>query len=124
MFVFSWKDYAMSSAISAYAALSLAIVLEVAGSVFLQKSGQFTRLWPTLAMGALYAGSFYSLTHAIKAMPLSIAYGIWGGVGIILTAAVSYFVFKQTLDFAAIMGIALIVSGVLVINLFSQTTIH
>jgi len=114
----------MSSAIFAYAALSLAIVLEVAGSVFLQKSAQFTRLWPTLAMGAFYAGSFYSLTYAIKAMPLSIAYGIWGGIGIILTAAVSYFVFKQTLDFAAIMGIALIVSGVLVINLFSQTAVH
>jgi small multidrug resistance pump len=114
----------MSSAIFAYAALSLAIVLEVAGSVFLQKSAQFTRLWPTLAMGAFYAGSFYSLTYAIKAMPLSIAYGIWGGIGIILTAAASYFVFKQTLDLAAIMGIALIVSGVLVINLFSQTAVH
>jgi small multidrug resistance pump len=118
------KGRAMNSAFTAYAALALAIALEVAGSVFLQKSMQFTRAWPTLAMGVLYAGSFYSLTHAIKAMPLSIAYAIWGGVGIILTAAVGYVVFKQAIDFAAIVGIALIVSGVFVINLFSQTAVH
>lgn len=118
------KGQAMNSAVFAYAALGLAIILEVAGSVFLQKSVQFTRLWPTLAMVALYAGSFYSLTHAIKAIPLSIAYAIWGGAGIILTATVSYVIFRQALDFAAIVGIALIVSGVFVINLFSQTAVH
>ncbi|MBD9624703.1 multidrug efflux SMR transporter [Ensifer sp. ENS06] len=114
----------MNSAIFAYAALGLAIILEVAGTVFLQRSAQFTRLWPTLAMAVLYAGSFYSLTHAIKAMPLSVAYAVWGGVGIILTATVGYVVFRQALDFAAIVGIALIVSGVFVINLFSQTAVH
>ena len=114
----------MSSALSAYAALGLAIVLEVAGSAFLQRSEQFTRFWPTLAMAILYAGSFYCLSHAIKAMPLSVAYAVWGGVGIILTAAASYFLFQQMLDLAAIIGIALIVSGVFVINLFSQTAVH
>ncbi|OCP00661.1 MULTISPECIES: multidrug efflux SMR transporter [unclassified Ensifer] len=114
----------MNSAVTAYFALGLAIALEVAGTMFLQKSMQFTRAWPTLAMVVLYAGSFYSLTHAVKAMPLSIAYAIWGGVGIILTAAVGYVVFKQAIDLAAVVGIGLIVSGVFVINLFSQTAVH
>ena len=56
--------------------------------------------------------------------PLSIAYAIWGGIGIILTATVSFVLFRQMLDAAAFVGIGLIVSGVVVINLFSQTTAH
>lgn len=60
----------------------------------------------------------------IKIIPLGIAYAIWAGVGIILTAIVGYIMFKQTLDTPALIGIALIVAGVLVINLFSQSTGH
>lgn len=114
----------MTSAFNAYAALALAIVLEVTASAFLQHSAQFTRPWPTLAMVLFYVASFYTLSVAIRVIPLSIAYAIWGGVGIILTATVSFVLFRQMLDAAAFVGIALIVSGVVVINLFSQTTVH
>ncbi|MGY4436836.1 small multidrug resistance pump [Bradyrhizobium sp. F1.13.1] len=114
----------MTSAFNAYTALALAIVLEVTASAFLQQSVQFTRLWPTLAMVLFYVASFYALSVAIRVIPLSIAYAIWGGVGIILTATVSFVLFRQMLDAAAFVGIALIVSGVVVINLFSASTVH
>jgi small multidrug resistance pump len=114
----------MTSAFNAYAALAMAIVLEVTASAFLQQSVQFTRLWPTLAMVLFYVASFYALSVAIRVIPLSIAYAIWGGVGIILTATVSFVLFRQMLDAAAFVGIALIVSGVVVIKLFSAATVH
>jgi small multidrug resistance pump len=114
----------MISAVSAYAALALAIIFEVTASAFLQQSAQFTRPWPTLAMVLFYVASFYALSVAIRVIPLSIAYAIWGGIGIILTATVSFVLFRQMLDAAAFVGIALIVSGVVIINLFSETTAH
>jgi small multidrug resistance pump len=64
------------------------------------------------------------LAQALKALPLGVAYAIWGGLGIILTAIVAIVVFRQALDAAALIGIGLIVSGVLVMNLFSQTMSH
>ncbi len=114
----------MSSVFNAYTALALAIVFEVTASALLQQSAQFTRPWPTLAMVLFYVASFYALSVAIRVIPLSIAYAIWGGVGIILTATVSFVLFRQILDAAAFVGIALIVSGVVVINLFSETTVR
>jgi small multidrug resistance pump len=107
-----------------YAHLAAAVVCEVSGTAFLQKSQQFTKLGPTLGCLLLYAASFYALAHALKAVPLGVAYAIWGGVGIILTAMVGFVLFRQALDAAAIIGIAMIVSGVLVMNLFSQAIGH
>lgn len=52
------------------------------------------------------------------------AYAIWGGLGIVLTAIISIIVFKQSLDGPAIIGIALIVAGVVVMNVYSKTTVH
>lgn len=72
----------------------------------------------------LFSVAFYLLSQVIKTIPLGIAYAIWGGVGIVLTAIIGYVVFKQTLDVPALIGIALIVFGVAVINLFSQSTGH
>lgn len=118
------SEQPMTPAFASYSALALAIVFEVTASAFLQQSAQFTRPWPTLAMVLFYVASFYALSVAIRAIPLSIAYAIWGGVGIILTATVSFVLFRQMLDAAAFVGIGLIVSGVLVINLFSQTSAH
>lgn len=114
----------MTSAFNAYAVLALAIVFEVTGSAFLQQSSQFTRPWPTLAVVVFYVASFYALSLAIRVIPLSVAYAIWGGLGIVLTVAVSFVLFRQRLDAAALVGITLIVSGVVIINLFSETTVH
>ena len=107
-----------------YAALGLAILCEVTGSAFMLKSEQFTRPGPTLAMIVLFAAAFYLLTHALKVMPLGIAYAIWAGLGIVLTALVGFVVFRQSIDAPALAGMGLIVAGVIVINLFSKTAAH
>ena len=114
----------MNPVLIGYGFLMLAIVCEVLGTALLMKSEQFTRLVPTLMMTVLYIGSFYFLSQTLKTLPLGIAYAIWGGVGIVLTAIIGVTVFKQTIDMPAMIGIALIISGVIVINVFSQTVGH
>lgn len=107
-----------------YVFLALAIILEVIGSSFLKLSEGFTKLLPTVVMAIAYLGCFYFLSLALKTIPMGIAYAIWAGVGIILTALVSVVVFRQTLDFPAVIGIMLIVAGVFVMNYFSKATAH
>ncbi len=114
----------MNSLLFAYSLLGLAIISEVTGSTFLVKSEGFTKLWPSLAVVVLFSIAFYLLSQVIKVIPLGIAYAIWAGVGIVLTALIGYFVFQQRLDPAAMIGIGLIVSGVVVINLFSHSSGH
>ena len=80
----------------AYGALAIAIVSEVCGTSLLQKSAQFTRLWPTLGMATCFVVSMFFLSQALKLIPLGIAYAIWAGLGIVLTAAISVFVFRMT----------------------------
>ena len=60
----------------------------------------------------------------IKTIPLGVAYAIWGGVGIVLTALIGFLIFRQSLDLAALIGIALIIGGVIVMNIFSKTVGH
>jgi len=114
----------MNPILIAYGLLACAIVSEVTGSAFLIKSDGFTKFVPSLLVVFFYVISFYLLAQVIKTIPLGIAYAIWAGVGIILTALVGYFIFKQSLDIAAMAGIGLIISGVLVINLFSTSAGH
>lgn len=109
---------------SAYAFLAGAITAEIAATTFLQKSEQFTKLVPTLAMGGLYALAFFLLSLALKHVPLAVAYAIWSGVGIVATAAIGAVLFRQKLDLPAMIGIAMIVGGVVVTQLFSRTTVH
>ena len=114
----------MNPILISYGALAVAIICEVTGSTFLQKSEQFTRLVPTATMALFYVASFYFLSIALKAMPLGIAYAVWGGLGIVLTAIVSVVVFRHPLDAWAYVGSALIVSGVMVMNLLSKASGH
>lgn len=107
-----------------YLYLTLAIVLEVTGSSFMKASDGFSKLLPTAITIIALISSFFFLSQALKFIPLGIAYAIWGGLGIILTAAVSVAVFKQSLDLPAIIGIVLIVAGVLVMNFFSKSIAH
>lgn len=118
------KGVEMNALLLAYGLLGLAIITEVIGSTFLVKSEGFSKLFPSIMVVVLFSIAFYLLSQVIKTIPLGIAYAIWGGVGIVLTAIVGYVLFKQTLDGPALLGIALIVSGVAIINLFSQSTGH
>ena len=114
----------MNALYLAYSLLGLAIISEVIGSTFLVKSEGFSKLFPSIMVLVLFSLAFYLLSHVIKTIPLGIAYAIWAGVGIVLTAIVSHVLLKQALDTPAMIGIALIVSGVVVINIFSQSTGH
>ena len=64
------------------------------------------------------------MTQTIKTIPLGIAYALWGGLGIVLTSLVGVFFFKQSLDTAAVVGIAMIVGGVVVMNVLSNSVVH
>ena len=95
-----------------------AIVLEVAGTMMLPLTNNFSKLLPTLALGVFYLGSFYLLTFAIKFIPLSIVYATWSGIGIFLVAILSYFFYGDVLKWPAILGLCFIVVGVMLVNLF------
>lgn len=107
-----------------YVMLGIAIVSEVIGSTFLTKSAGFTKLVPSALTLLFFGIAFYLLSQVVKTMPMGIAYAIWSGVGIVLTALVGVFILKQTLDLPAMIGMGLIVLGVIVINVFSSSTMH
>ncbi len=114
----------MDQKLISYLFLAVAIICEVAGTTFLQKSEQFSKLFPSTLTIIFYLLTFYCLSQSLKTIPLGIAYGIWGCLGIVLTSLIGYLVFKQKLDLPAMIGIALMCSGVLVVQLFSKTTTH
>ena len=104
--------------------LAIAIMAEVVGTSALKASNGFTVWQPSLIVALGYGVSFYFLSLALRTIPVGIAYAIWSGVGIVLISVIAWVAYRQTLDMAAIIGIALIIAGVCVIQLFSATVQH
>lgn len=109
---------------TAYLYLATAIVAEVFATSFLKYTAQFTRPLPTLLTFGGYGVAFFFLSLTLRVMPTGVAYAIWSGAGIVLISAINWLWLKQRLDAPALAGMALIVLGVAVINLFSRTTGH
>ena len=107
-----------------YVFLLVAIAAETVGTMGLQASQQFTRLGPSLVAILGYAVAFYFLGLVLKFLPVGIAYALWSGIGIVLIAVMGFALFGQRLDLPALLGIALIIAGILIINLFSSTAHH
>lgn len=107
-----------------YLYLALAIAFEVIGTSALKASETFTRLVPSLVTLVTYTVSFVFLALSLRTIPIGIAYAIWAGLGIVLIALVGWFWFRQTLDVPALIGLALIVAGVVLVNAFSQSLPH
>ncbi|MEO0419424.1 MAG: SMR family transporter [Pseudomonadota bacterium] len=103
-----------------YVYLSLAIVAEVIGTIFMKQSEGFTKLAPGLVTAAGYLVAFYFLSLTLKTLPTGIAYAIWSGLGTVLIATVAWLFLGQKLDAPAIAGMGLIVAGVIVMNVFSK----
>ena len=103
----------------AYAYLLIAILSEVLATSMLKASDGFTKLLPSIITFIGYSVSFYFLSMVLKYIPMGISYAIWSGLGIVLISIVGLFVFKQELDLPGIFGMVLIISGVIVIHLFS-----
>jgi small multidrug resistance pump len=99
-------------------------VAEVIATTSLKAADGFTRPVPTVIVVVGYAIAFYCLSLTLRTMPVGIAYAIWSAVGIVLIATIGWVFYRQALDAPAIIGIALIVVGVLVVNLFSKTITH
>ncbi|PXA91731.1 QacE family quaternary ammonium compound efflux SMR transporter [Nostoc sp. 3335mG] len=108
----------------AYLYLAIAIVAEVAATSLLKLSDGFTRPLPTAAMALGYGVAFYFLSLTLRTIPTGIAYAIWSGVGVVLIATIAWLFQGQKLDLAAMIGMAMIVGGVVVMNLFSSSVAH
>ena len=108
----------------AYLYLLIAIVAEVIGTSALKASEGFTRLGPTAVVVGGYGLAFWLLSLTLRTIPVGIAYATWSGLGIVLIAAVGWVAFGQKLDLWAMLGMALIVAGVLIMNLLSTSAAH
>lgn len=104
--------------------LAIAIIAEVIATSALKASQGFSILWPTLVTIIGYGVALYGLSMAFKTIPIGIAYAIWSGVGIILISLSGWILFNQRLDMPALFGLALMIIGILIINLFSQSVKH
>lgn len=105
-----------------YYYLLIAIVGEVIATSALKASQGFSETIPTILVIAGYGVAFYFLSLTLKTIPLGISYAVWSGVGIVAVSIVGWVLYKQSLDLAAIIGMGMILSGVLVIHLFSKST--
>lgn len=107
-----------------YVYLTIAIIAEVIATGALKSSDGFTNLVPSIVVVIGYGVAFYFLSLVLKSIPIGVAYAIWAGLGMVLISIVGLVVFKQKLDIAAVVGVLLIISGVVVIQVFSTTSGH
>ena len=101
-----------------------AVLSEVTATTALKFSEGFTRLVPSVIVVLGYGLSFYLLSLSLKVMPIGVAYALWSGIGIILTIIAGILLWRESLDWARVTGIILIIAGILIINLFSKATAH
>ena len=105
--------------IKTYVFLIAAIFFEVAGTMLLPVTQNFTKLVPTSILAVCYLSAFYLLTFVVNKLPIAIVYATWSGLGIFTIAILGYIFFKQTLAWQAILGLFLIVVGVILVNTFT-----
>ncbi len=103
--------------------LFVAILLEVAATVFMKLSNGFSKLVPTLIMALLYGISFFPLAIALKKMEVSTAYAVWSAVGTALVTMIGMFLFKETMSTLKVLAIAMIILGVVTLNLTERSTV-
>jgi small multidrug resistance pump len=108
----------------AYLYLAIAIIAEVVGTTAMKASEGFTKTLPTLVLVLGYWIAFYFLTLCLESMKVGVAYAMWSGLGVVLVTIVAAVLYHEIPDRWAILGMALIVAGVLVLNLMSSTTAH
>ncbi|HMU64771.1 MAG: multidrug efflux SMR transporter [Nitrosomonas sp.] len=104
--------------------LAIAILSEVIATSALKASDGFTRWLPSIIVIVGYASAFYFLSLTLRTIPLGVAYAIWSGVGVALITLIGWIVYQQSIGLGEIIGIGLIVSGVIVLNLFSEGEAH
>ena len=113
----------MHQAVS-YLYLAIAIASEVVATSALKASEHFTRPLPSAIALVGYVTAFYFLSLTLRTLPLGVAYAVWAGAGTMLVALSGWVLFQQALDAAAIVGIALMLVGAVIVNAFSNAVSH
>lgn len=106
----------------AWAVLGVAILLEVAGTTSMRLAEGFTRLTPSVMIFVFYALSFALNTLVIRVLGLSVVYGVWSGVGTVLTAMIGIWYFKEPATAVKMVSIGLIVIGVMGLHSASRVS--
>lgn len=106
---------------TAWGVLSVAILLEVAGTTCMRLSNGFTRLTPSVLIFVFYAGSFALNTMVVRVLGLSVVYAVWSGVGTVLTALIGFLYFKEPATTMKLVCIGLIVIGVMGLHASART---
>ena len=109
--------------IKTYLFLFSAVFCEVAGTMLLPATQNFTRLIPTSILAVCYLSAFYLLTFVVNKLPIAIVYATWSGLGIFTIAILGYIFFKQNLSWQAVLGLFFIVLGVILVNSYSSKVI-
>ena len=104
--------------------LLAAIAAEVTATTALKASQGFTRLLPSLVVVAGYGLAFWLLALTLRVLRVGVAYAIWSGLGTALIVLIAWLIYGQTMDAWGLLGLALIVAGVLVLNLLSRSAAH
>jgi small multidrug resistance pump len=109
---------------SGYLYLGIAIASEVIATTSMKAIDGFNKPLPLTLVIVGYAISFWMLTLVVRTIPVGVAYAVWAGLGIVLVSIAAGIIYSQKLDLPAMLGMAMIVAGVVVIQLFSSTTGH
>ena len=104
--------------------LGLAILSEVIATASLKSTEGFTKFWPSVLVLVGYSAAFYFLSLTLDTIPIGVAYAIWSGVGVAAITIVSILIFDQKIDFAALVGIFLIILGVIILRVYSNISVE
>ena len=110
------------SNISAYIVLTIAVILGTAANGFAKSAQGFTLLFPSMLTAVSIVGCMFTLSIVMKIIPVGITYASFAGLCIIATTFIGIYKFNQMPDLYTIIGLALIISGVLIVNLLGKTT--
>jgi small multidrug resistance pump len=100
-----------------YIFLTLAIASEVVATSLLKSTEGFSRLWPSIGCLGAYGVAFALLAQVVKSVPVGVAYALWSGFGTIAIVAIGALFLGEAVSAAKIIGVGLVVSGVVVLNL-------
>lgn len=105
--------------------LAVGICAEVMATTAMKLTDGFKKIWPwAFVMAGFFALALYLLSLTLETLPVGPVYAIWSGSGVALISIVGHYLFKQVMDRPAQIGIALIIAGVVVLQLFSTTVPH
>ncbi|HOU93835.1 MAG TPA: SMR family transporter [Polyangiaceae bacterium] len=107
-----------------YLFMAAAILSEVVATTALKATEGFTRLWPTLLSLAGYGAAFYCLSRTMDHIPVGVTYAVWAGAGLVMITLLAWALYGQRPDLPAVLGMACIGAGIIVMGLFSESFAH